>query len=48
MAIDAASGWVLDELKDGKEIPKASPIENIVADESGFVNMIVLDMINDM
>lgn len=48
MAIDAASGWVLDELEDGKEIPKASPMENIVADEGGFVNMIVLDMINNI
>lgn len=44
MAIDAASGWVLDELEDGKPAPAASPLEKIVPDEGGFVSMIVLDM----
>lgn len=44
MGIDAASGWVLDELEDGKAVPKASPIESIIPDPGGFVSMLVLDM----
>ncbi len=44
MATDAASGWVLDELEDGKSAPAASPLESIVPDSGGFVNMLVLDM----
>jgi predicted RNase H-like HicB family nuclease len=44
MGIDAASGWLLDELEDGNEIPKASNIENIIPDDGGFVQYLVLDM----
>ncbi|MCM1038482.1 MAG: type II toxin-antitoxin system HicB family antitoxin [Roseburia sp.] len=44
MATDAASGWVLDELEDGKSIPEASPLESITPDLGGFINMLVLDM----
>ena len=46
MAVDAASGWGLDEMEDGKPIPPASKIEDVQADErpGGFVNLIVLDM----
>lgn len=45
MAVDAASGWVLDELEDGNEPPKASNIKDIVLEEeNGFVNLIMLDM----
>ena len=44
MGIDAASGWVLDELEDGKPAPKASPLESITPDPGGFVSMLVLDM----
>ncbi len=44
MATDAASGWVLDELEEGNAAPVASSLENIVPDEGGFVNMLVLDM----
>lgn len=44
MATDAASGWVLDELEDGKAVPEASPIESITPDPGGFVSMLVLDM----
>lgn len=44
MATDAASGWVLDELEDGKNAPPASPLESIVPESGGFVNMLVLDM----
>ena len=44
MGTDAASGWVLDELEDGKPAPAASPMENITPDPGGFVSMLVLDM----
>jgi len=44
MGTDAASGWVLDELEDGKSAPKASPIGAIQPDPGGFVSMLVLDM----
>lgn len=44
MATDAASGWVLDELEDGKPIPLASRLEEIIPDSGGFVNMLALDM----
>ncbi|MDO4318329.1 MAG: type II toxin-antitoxin system HicB family antitoxin [Lachnospiraceae bacterium] len=44
MATDAASGWVLDELEDGKFPPEASSPESIVPDAGGFVTMLVLDM----
>jgi len=44
MGTDAASGWVLDELEDGKSAPKASSIEDIHPEEGGFISMLVLDM----
>ena len=44
MGTDAASGWVLTELEDGKAAPQASPIEVIQPEAGGFVSMLVLDM----
>jgi predicted RNase H-like HicB family nuclease len=44
MGTDAASGWVLTELEDGKPAPKASPIKKIRPEKGGFVSMLVLDM----
>ena len=44
MGIDAASGWVLDELENGKPVPSASKIEDIKPKKGGFVNLLVLDM----
>lgn len=45
MAVDAASGWVLDELEDGKAPPHASEIKDITVENANdFVNIIVLDM----
>ena len=44
MATDAASGWVLDELEDGRAAPKASPLERVVPEPGGFVSLLVLDM----
>lgn len=44
MGMDAAAGWVLDELEDGKMAPVPSPMESIIPDPGGFVSMLVLDM----
>ena len=44
MATDAASGWVLDELEDGRAAPKASPLERVVPEPGGVVSLLVLDM----
>ena len=44
MAEDTASGWVLDELEDGKPAPSATPIQAVVPDCGGFVSALMLDM----
>ncbi len=44
MGTDAASGWVLTELEDGKTAPKASPIKAVRPEKGGFVSVLVLDM----
>jgi predicted RNase H-like HicB family nuclease len=46
MGIDAASGWILDELEDGKPAPPASSLESIKPEdgENGFVSLLALDM----
>lgn len=44
MATDAASGWVLDEIEDGRAVPAASAPQDIVPEAGGFVTMLVLDM----
>lgn len=44
MAQDAASGWILGELEEGKSYPAASDHKTISAPEGSFVNLIVLDM----
>ncbi len=44
MGTDAASGWVLTELEDGKPVPKASLIGDIRPEDGAFVSMLVLDM----
>ncbi|MBR5016010.1 MAG: type II toxin-antitoxin system HicB family antitoxin, partial [Clostridia bacterium] len=45
MAVDAASGWVLTDLEDGKKPPKASKISDVELEyDDGFVSLIVLDM----
>ncbi len=44
MGTDAASGWVLDELEDGNDIPKASDINDIKVEKNEIVNLLVLDM----
>jgi predicted RNase H-like HicB family nuclease len=44
MGTDAASGWALTELEDGKPAPKASPVEAIHPEPGGFVSVLVLEM----
>ena len=44
MGIDAASGWILGELEDGRKVPEATPYERVSAEDGDMVNMILLDM----
>jgi predicted RNase H-like HicB family nuclease len=44
MGTDAASGWVLTELEEGRPAPPSSTVELIHPDEGGFVSLLVLDM----
>ena len=44
MAEDAASGWVLTELEDGKPAPKASAVRQVPTKGNQFVSMVALDM----
>ncbi|NTW04545.1 MAG: HicB family protein [Peptococcaceae bacterium] len=46
MAVEAASGWLLDEIENDKQIPKASDIKNVNPDEheNGFVSLISIDL----
>ena len=45
MAVDAASGWLLDEMEDNRELPVASKHTEIsLGSKNGFINLIVLDM----
>lgn len=43
-AQDAASGWVLDELEDGKPAPEASDIRALKVEDGQIANLILLDM----
>lgn len=44
MGEDAASGWVLGEIEDGKPVPPATPISHIRPDDGGFVSLLTLDI----
>lgn len=44
MAEDAASGWVLTELEDGKRAPKATKLGEVSALDGSIINMVALDM----
>ena len=43
-AMDAACGWVLDELEEGKPAPAASKPADIKLEDGDFINLIFLDM----
>lgn len=44
MGTDAASGWVLDKLEEGNNIPAASDLADIEVEDGSFKSLIVLDM----
>lgn len=46
MAIDAASGWLLDTVENNESIPQSSDIKSIIPDEyeNGFVSLISVDL----
>jgi predicted RNase H-like HicB family nuclease len=44
MGIDAASGWVLAELEEGRPAPPASPLDAVHSGDGGFVSLLALDM----
>lgn len=46
MAIDAASGWLLDEVEENKQLPKATDIKKVIPNEyeNGFVSLIGVDL----
>lgn len=44
MGIDAASGWILGELEDGKKIPPVSDYSKIIIEDGCMVNMLLLDI----
>lgn len=44
MGVDAASGWILDELEDGNSIPQASTGESLTVPAGSFINFLILDI----
>ncbi|MDR3279022.1 MAG: type II toxin-antitoxin system HicB family antitoxin [Synergistaceae bacterium] len=44
MGIDAAAGWVLIELEEGRLAPVASAIDVVRPEPGGFVSLLALDM----
>lgn len=44
MAEDAASGWVLTELEEGKKAPEATKVNDVVVSGNAMVNLVALDM----
>lgn len=44
MGIDAASGWLLGELEEGAQIPKASGYHEVAAGRDEMVNCLLLDL----
>ena len=41
MGIDAASGWILDEIEDGNSYPAASKLQDISVPDGSFVNFLI-------
>ncbi|MCD7954821.1 MAG: type II toxin-antitoxin system HicB family antitoxin [Lachnospiraceae bacterium] len=44
MGVDAASGWILDEMEDGNDYPAPHDYSEIPCPSGSFVNLLVLDM----
>ena len=41
---DAASGWILEELEEGNDIPAPSNQKDIALEDDSFISLLVLDM----
>lgn len=44
MGVDAASGWILDEMEDGNTYPAPSEFNTIPCPHGSFINLLVLDI----
>lgn len=44
MGVDAASGWILDEMEDGNTYPAPSQPQDVSCPTGSFVSILVLDM----
>lgn len=44
MGVDAASGWILDEMEDGNDYPAATTPDKFSCPSGSFVSLLVLDM----
>lgn len=44
MGQDAASGWILGELEEGRNYPKPSALSSMVLPEGSFVKFLVVDI----
>jgi len=44
MGIDAASGWILDEIEDGNAYPLPSHPHNLTVSQESFISYLILDM----
>ncbi|MCD8326418.1 MAG: type II toxin-antitoxin system HicB family antitoxin [Lachnospiraceae bacterium] len=44
MGMDAASGWILDEMEDGNSYPSPSSLKDISCPPESFLSLLVLDM----
>ncbi|MBC8581666.1 type II toxin-antitoxin system HicB family antitoxin [Zhenhengia yiwuensis] len=45
MAIDLASGWLMDSIQENEQIPKPSNIKDVLIDEEdAFVSLIAVDL----
>ena len=44
MGIDAACGWILTELEEGRSVPFASAIDTIIPESGGFASLLTLDI----
>ena len=44
MGIDAASGWILDEIESGNDFPAASSISDIEVPKGSFASLLTLDI----
>lgn len=44
MGADAASGWILDEWENGRDVPSPSTYSELTCREGGIITLLALDM----